>query len=86
VIDVRDTGVGIPADAQPRIFDRFYRVTQPGMEPVSGTGLGLSLVKSVVDAHRGKIWLESEVGKGTVFHVALPLRQLAAADWRRTAS
>ncbi len=72
-ITVADTGVGIPAEAQTRIFDRFFRATHPGMEPVSGTGLGLSLVKAVTDAHEGRVWLESEVGAGTVFHITLPI-------------
>jgi signal transduction histidine kinase len=74
VLHVTDTGVGIPPEAQARIFERFYRANHPGMEPVSGTGLGLSLVKAVTDAHNGRIWLNSEVDVGTTFHIALPLR------------
>ncbi|MBX3065625.1 MAG: GAF domain-containing protein [Anaerolineae bacterium] len=74
VVHVADTGVGISREAQSKVFDRFFRVSPPGMEAVSGTGLGLSLVKSVVDAHRGRIWFESIPGKGTTFHLALPVR------------
>jgi signal transduction histidine kinase len=81
VFHVADTGAGIPPEAQARVFERFFRLSPPGMEQVSGTGLGLSLVKSVVDTHNGKIWLESQVGVGTTFHVQLPLRP-ASVDWR----
>jgi signal transduction histidine kinase len=83
IFHVADTGVGIPAEAQSRIFDRFFRVTQPGMEQVSGTGLGLSLVKSVADIHHGHVWFESAVGQGTTFHLALPLRPMLPTEWRR---
>jgi len=72
VLHIADNGVGIPPDAQARIFERFYRA-HPHMEQVSGTGLGLSLVKAVTDAHGGRVWLDSQVGQGTTFHIALPL-------------
>jgi signal transduction histidine kinase len=75
VIHVADTGIGIPPEAQPRIFERFFRAKHPGAEQISGTGLGLSLVKAVIDAHKGRIWLESEVNKGTTMHLVLPARQ-----------
>jgi signal transduction histidine kinase len=77
VIHVADTGIGIPPEAQPRIFERFFRARHPGAEQISGTGLGLSLVKAVIDAHKGRIWLESEVNKGTTMHLVLPARQAA---------
>ncbi len=83
VINVADTGIGIPRDAQSRLFERFYRANHPGVEPVTGTGLGLSLVKAVVDAHKGRIWLESEVGKGTSIHMALPVRQSLPSESRK---
>jgi signal transduction histidine kinase len=72
---VRDSGIGISAEAQTRIFERFYRAHQnyPGWEQVSGSGLGLSLVKAVADAHGGRVWLDSAVGEGTTFHLSLPL-------------
>ncbi|MBX3080765.1 MAG: GAF domain-containing protein [Anaerolineae bacterium] len=83
VIHVADTGVGMSPEVQARVFDRFYRA--PGMEQVTGTGLGLSLVKSVVEAHKGKIWLESASGKGTTFHLSLPIRQ-PTVEWRKPVS
>jgi signal transduction histidine kinase len=75
ILHVSDTGVGIPPEAQARIFERFYRAHQnhPGLEQVSGSGLGLSLVKAVSDAHGGRVWLESVAGQGTTFHIALPV-------------
>ncbi len=72
-ITVRDTGVGIPAESLPRIFEHFYRARQPGTEHVSGTGLGLTLVQSIVQEHGGRVWVESEgIGKGSLFGIALP--------------
>ena len=75
ICHVRDNGIGLTDEAQARIFERFYRAHQhyPGWEQVSGSGLGLSLVKAVADAHGGRVWLESAVGQGTTFHLALPL-------------
>jgi len=73
VFEVADNGVGIPIDVQPRIFDRFYRVQRKGTEHITGSGLGLSLVKAVVDNHRGTIWLESTVGIGSTFYISLPV-------------
>ncbi|HVO41792.1 MAG TPA: GAF domain-containing sensor histidine kinase, partial [Aggregatilineales bacterium] len=73
IIHVADTGIGIPFEAQSRIFERFYRAPHPGAGEIAGTGLGLSLVKAVIDAHQGRIWLESEVNKGTLLHLALPV-------------
>jgi signal transduction histidine kinase len=83
VITIRDTGIGIPRAALSRVFERFFRANQPGTDHIRGSGLGLSLVKAVVDAHGGRIWLESEEGKGTTFYLALPVRQSAAfsANW-----
>jgi signal transduction histidine kinase len=72
VFCVRDNGVGIPADIQPRIFDRFFRGQQQGVEHVTGSGLGLSLVKTIVENHNGKIWFESEQKIGTTFFVSVP--------------
>lgn len=72
LLKVRDTGIGIPREAQSRIFDRFYRVEQPGTEQIGGTGMGLSLVKAIVESHKGRIWLESAPYQGTTFYVSLP--------------
>jgi signal transduction histidine kinase len=83
VIHVADNGIGIPSDAQPRVFERFFRAYHPGAEQIGGTGLGLSLVKAVVDAHNGRIWLESELNRGTTVHLVLPARQGALAGGGR---
>ncbi|MEA3310086.1 MAG: ATP-binding protein [Chloroflexota bacterium] len=69
---VKDSGVGIPLDEQERIFERFYRVEGPESRGVSGTGLGLYLVRAIVQAHGGRIWVESELGEGATFYVTLP--------------
>ena len=67
---VRDTGVGIPADDVPRIFERFYRVDKS--RTGSGTGLGLSIAKHIVEAHNGKIWAESIQEQGSTFYFTIP--------------
>jgi len=69
---VRDTGLGIPKEALPRMFERFYRVQRPGRE-IKGTGLGLAIVKAIVEAHGGQIGVDSEAGQGTTFTVLLPM-------------
>jgi signal transduction histidine kinase len=72
---VRDNGVGIPEHLQSRIFERFFRGGQwgqHGTEHVSGSGLGLSLVKAIVESHKGRVWVESEEGKGAAFYLAIP--------------
>ena len=69
---VADSGVGISADDLPRVFDKFYRVKHPMMQVEPGTGLGLSLVKNIVQAHGGRVWAESEVDHGSTFYFTLP--------------
>ena len=73
VLTVADTGIGIPADALPRIFERFYRVDKGRARDEGGTGLGLAIVKHVAQAHGGRVDVESRMGKGTTFRVILPL-------------
>jgi two-component system phosphate regulon sensor histidine kinase PhoR len=68
---VRDTGVGIPSESLSRIFERFYRVDKS--RTGSGTGLGLSISKHIIEAHGGKIWAESDEGRGSVFYFVIPL-------------
>jgi two-component system, OmpR family, phosphate regulon sensor histidine kinase PhoR len=72
-ISVKDTGFGIGKEDLDRIFERFYRVKNDQTRFITGTGLGLAIVKSIVDAHNGMIKVESEVGKGSTFHVDLPV-------------
>lgn len=72
-ISVTDRGIGIPAEEQPRLFERFYRVDRARSRDSGGTGLGLSIVKHLVDLHGGTISVESEPGKGSTFTVNIPL-------------
>jgi len=72
-MSVRDTGLGIAEEDRDRIFERFYRVKNDQTRFILGTGLGLAIVKSIVEAHHGRIRVESEVGRGSTFHVDLPI-------------
>ena len=74
ILRVLDDGPGIPPSDQPYLFDKFYRASNIPAD-VPGTGLGLSIVKSIVDHHNGRIWVDSQMGKGTVFTVVLPALQ-----------
>jgi len=71
-VRVQDQGIGIPEEEVAKIFDKFYRVKHPKARQVIGTGLGLSLVKSLVEAHRGAVEVESQPGVGTTFRVLFP--------------
>lgn len=73
LITVADTGIGIPPDEHRNIFNRFYRLDQS--RSTSGCGLGLSLIQAVVRAHGGSVWVESEIGQGSVFTIKLPRKQ-----------
>jgi PAS domain S-box-containing protein len=71
-ISVADTGPGILPEEASRIFDRFYQIAQAEKQKAKGTGLGLAICKALVEMHGGKIWMESEVGKGSTFSFTLP--------------
>jgi two-component system phosphate regulon sensor histidine kinase PhoR len=72
LVEVKDTGIGIPADALQHVFDKFYRVSDEAGGRPEGTGLGLHIARQVVEAHGGRIWAESQVGEGSVFRFTLP--------------
>jgi PAS domain S-box-containing protein len=72
LVEIRDSGKGIPPEHLDRIFDRFYRVPLPDGERVEGTGLGLSICKAIVEEHGGRIWVESVMGQGSTFSFTLP--------------
>lgn len=76
LMSVRDTGMGIPKDSIKTIFDKFRQVkgVREEIKGAKGTGLGLAIVKGIVEAHGGKIWVESEIGKGSTFFMKLPKR------------
>ncbi|MBN1562643.1 MAG: GAF domain-containing protein [Anaerolineae bacterium] len=69
---VEDNGYGISPERQSRVFERFYRAQEPGTDHIGGTGLGLSLVKTVIERHGGKVWFESSPGTGSTFGFWLP--------------
>jgi signal transduction histidine kinase len=74
VFSVTDTGIGIPNDQLDHIFGEFRQVDSSVSREFGGTGLGLSITKTFVELHGGRIWVESEPGRGSTFHFAIPLR------------
>jgi len=74
-LGVSDEGMGIPKEQLGKMFQRFHRVDNRDTREIGGTGIGLFLVKNLVETHHGKIWIESEVGKGTTFFFTLPITQ-----------
>ncbi|HEV2141125.1 MAG TPA: ATP-binding protein [Candidatus Dormibacteraeota bacterium] len=73
LVSVTDTGIGIPAEEIGHVFERFRRVRSGAAQSIPGTGLGLTIVKQIVEMHGGKIWVESAVGHGSSFHFTIPL-------------
>jgi two-component system phosphate regulon sensor histidine kinase PhoR len=92
VIDVTDHGIGIPADEQPRIFEKFYRASTPENNHIPGTGLGLTLVEHILRGHGGRVGVRSTPGAGSTFSLVLPVNPdvpaagAAAAVAARTAA
>lgn len=79
VVRVEDTGLGIPKTDLPHVFDRFFRVHSEETADIKGTGLGLAIAKSIIEAHDGRIWVESEEGRGSTFAFYLPQQTNLAA-------
>ncbi len=76
-VSVADTGPGIPADQLTRVFEQFHQVDSSNTKAKGGTGLGLAIAKQIVEMHGGRIWAESTMGKGSTFHMELPVRAAA---------
>jgi signal transduction histidine kinase len=82
---VRDTGPGIPADDIPHLFQKFYRVDNSATRTIGGTGLGLFICRKIIELYGGRIWAESELGKGSTFYINLPrLTTERAAELQRS--
>jgi len=80
VVSIADCGIGIPADAMPFLFSKFFRVHNGPHRQIGGTGLGLALVKQIVLAHKGRVWAESTEGQGSTFHFTLPMAEKPQPD------
>ena len=80
LIEVTDTGVGIPSDALPRVFDRFFRVDASRSQASGGTGLGLSIVQGIMQLHRGTVEIASEPGAGTRVTLSMPVQEPASSS------
>ena len=75
LVQVEDTGIGISSDEKERIFERFYRVDKARAKAAGGTGLGLAIVKHIAQAHGGSVAVDSQLGKGSIFSVNIPLAE-----------
>ena len=76
---VEDQGLGIPTEAVPNLFSKFFRVDNQDTRQIGGTGLGLALVKEIIEDHGGRVWVESVVGKGSTFFFTLPVSEASRA-------
>ena len=86
LIKVADTGYGIPENQKPRIFEKLFRADNVKDKDTGGTGLGLYLVKSIVDDAKGKLWFDSEENKGTIFYITIPLSGMKKKEGSKTLS
>ncbi len=75
-ISIKDTGPGINREFHKHIFEKFYQLSSPAIKNNTGTGLGLAIVKEIVEHHRGRVWVESEEGKGATFFFTLPIKNV----------
>ena len=75
VFSIKDNGIGIPQEKQQNLFTKFYQVDTSLTRNVGGTGLGLTIAKGIVEAHGGKLWVESEQAKGSIFHFSIPMEE-----------
>jgi signal transduction histidine kinase len=71
-ISVKDTGIGVPPEAKEKLFTKFYRADNAMKSQTEGSGLGLYIVRSILNAHGGEVWIESELNRGTTVHLTLP--------------
>ncbi|MFL2127125.1 cell wall metabolism sensor histidine kinase WalK [Latilactobacillus curvatus] len=83
ILSISDQGLGIPRKDLGKIFDRFYRVDKARSRKQGGTGLGLAISKEVIEAHRGRVWVDSQEGKGSTFYISLPYEPIDSdgGDW-----
>jgi GAF domain-containing protein len=79
-VTVSDQGIGLAEDQRERIFDRFYQIDGSAIRRFGGTGLGLAIVKRIIDSHRGRVWVESELNKGSTFYFTLPKSRVKDAS------
>lgn len=80
-ISIKDSGGGIAEKDLDRVFERFYRAERPLIEGLGETGVGLAIVKSLVEAHGGRIWVDTEIGRGSIFHFLLPISDQFDDPW-----
>jgi len=72
IISITDNGIGIPAKYHTTLFDKFSKARRPGLKGEPSTGLGMSIIKTIIEWHGGQIWFDSEENKGTTFYIRLP--------------
>ena len=83
---VKDSGIGISEEDQEQLFEKFFRSSSREARAQTGTGLGLAIVRSIAEKHGGRVWVESELGKGSIFRLQIPIKQLQEPKPRSAAS